>query len=376
MTMQKIVLYITSKALRQVIDHSVKEQGLATLDCNNQVGNTISLEDFMNKKGFLLGDSDVDYLVIDLSALIDSNERLVKALSGFLTMHELARVVIVAPKNIAGDRILSELFGIGIRNFAVGSDFVILKQHLERCLSEAGMSYKEAIEYKEIRERENIERREIREVNKVMIGIAGSESRVGCTHNSIIIANQLKKIGYAVAYLEMNLSGVLHMIRQEEQANMIDRMFFTSRNIDYYPNCDEILLKKILEDKVYNFLVLDFGNFKDCAINLFNKCHVKIALSCVQPWEINYLVDFWNRYDDEARKQIHFYVNFLNSEKDRKLLEKAFKTKFGYIGYEPDPFEAEEFPQLKELLADYLPTNSNVQKKGGFFGFGRKVAAL
>ena len=126
--MQKIVLYITSKALRQIIDHSIKEEDLVTLECNNQIGNTISLEDFMTHKGYLLGDNDVDYLIIDLSALIDSDEKIVSAIGGFLTMHETSRVIIVAPKNEAGDLILSKLFAIGVRNFAVGSDFVILKQ--------------------------------------------------------------------------------------------------------------------------------------------------------------------------------------------------------------------------------------------------------
>ena len=372
--MQKIVLYITSKALRQIIDHSIKEEDLVTLECNNQIGNTISLEDFMTHKGYLLGDNDVDYLIIDLSALIDSDEKIVSAIGGFLTMHETSRVIIVAPKNEAGDLILSKLFAIGVRNFAVGSDFVILKQRLKKCMSENGMSYKEAIEYKDVIEREKSEKREIREVNKVMIGIVGSEPRVGCTHNSIIIANQLKKMGYAVAVLEMNLSGAFQMIRQEAQVNMVDRMFFTTRNIDYYPDCDEILQKKILKDKVYNFLVLDFGNFKDCAINVYNKCHIKIALGNVQPWEINSLADFWNRYDDEARKSIHFFINFLSAEKDQKELEKAFKTKFGYIGYEPDPFEAKSFPQLMELLSDYLPTDLGNRKKGRLFGFGRKAA--
>lgn len=152
--MQKIVLYITSKALRQIIDHSIKEEDLVTLECNNQIGNTISLEDFMTHKGYLLGDNDVDYLIIDLSALIDSDEKIVSAIGGFLTMHETSRVIIVAPKNEAGDLILSKLFAIGVRNFAVGSDFVILKQRLKKCMSENGMSYKEAIEYKDVIERE------------------------------------------------------------------------------------------------------------------------------------------------------------------------------------------------------------------------------
>lgn len=370
--MQKIALYITSKAFRQTIDHSIKEKELISLECNNVISNTVSLEDFMNKKGFLLGDNDVDYLIIDLSALIDSDEKIISSISGFLTMHEQVRIIIVAPKNQTGDKILSALFGIGVRNFAVGNDFVIVKQSLMKCLSDSGMSYKDAVEYKDVKERGPKEIREIREVNKVMIGIAGTQSRVGCTHNSIIIANELKRMGYAVAFVEMNHSGALHMIRQDERINMIDKMFFTSRNIDYYPDCDELLLKKILNEKVYNFLVLDFGNFNDCNMNCYNRCHVKIVIGNVQPWEIHYLADFWSRYDEEAREQINFYINFLKDEKDRRSLEKIFKSKMHFIDFVQNPFEADGFPQLKSLLSDYLP-NVPAKKKGGLFGLGKKV---
>lgn len=369
--MQKIVLYITSKTMRQTIDHTIKENGLVTLDCNNQIGNAISLEDFMSRKGFLLGDNDVDYMVIDLAALVDEEEKIIDSIGGFLTMHEAVRIIIVSLGNVAGDQILSDLFAIGVRNFAVGEDYVVIKQSLEKCLSQTGMSYKEAIDYKDVKENPKERVKKIREVNKVMIGIAGSQPRIGCTHNAIIISNQLKRMGFAVAYLEMNHSGALQMIRRDERINMVDSMFYTSRNIDYYPDCDELLLKKILEDKVYNFLVLDFGCYRDCEIHLYNRCHVKMAIGNVQAWEINFLVDFWYRYDDEARKQINFYINFLEDEKDRRALEKIFKTKFRHIRFVQDPFEAEEFPGLTEILEDYLP---EAPQKRKLFGFGRKVS--
>lgn len=369
--MQKIVLYLTSKAFRQTIDHAVKEAGLVTLDCNNVIGNTVSIEEFMNKKGYLLGDNDIDYLIVDLSVLIDREESIVNALSGFLTMHdEKVRVIVVAPKNVAGDRILSELFGIGIRNFASGSDFVVIRQKLLKCLSESGMSYKDAIEYKDVKERTH-EEKEYKELNMVMIGIVGTQSRVGCTHNAIIIANQLKQMGYAVAYIEMNHSGALQLIREDERIHMIDQMLFISRNIDFYPDCDEERLRQIQNEKVYNFLVLDFGNFTECNINCYNRSHVKIVIGNVQPWEINHLADFWRRYDDEARNQINFYINFLQKEKDRKALEKVFNIKMHYLDFVADPFEANGFPDLKELLEDYIPPDGG--KKGKrFFFLGRK----
>lgn len=368
MKMQKMVLYISSKAMRQTVDHSIKEAELLTLDCNNQIGNNISLSDYMKNKGFLLSKNDVDYMIIDLSALSDSEETIGESIQGFLITHEHVRIIIISPINQAGDKILSELFAVGVRDFAVSSDFVVIKQKLEECLTDQGMSYKEASEYKDVKKRTLEEKREVKEVNKVMIGVIGSQPRVGCTHNSIVIANQLKRWGYSVAYVEMNENGALQQIRQAEKLSMVDS-YFSSRNIDYYPDADNSLLKKILKDQVYNFIILDFGSFQDCDINAYNRCHVKIVIGNTQPWEITFLADFWNRYDDEAREHINFYLNFVEKESDRKVLKKLFHKDLKFLGYSTDPFSEKDFPGMSELLEEYLPEKS---KKKGFFKFGKR----
>ena len=369
-----MVLYITSKAMRQIVDHSIKEADLLTLECNNQIGNTISLSEYIKHKGILLSKNDVDYMIIDLSALVDSEEAIAAALQGFLITHEHVRIIIISPVNQAGDKVLSELFAIGVRDFAVSDDFVVVKQKLEECLTEQGMSYKDAIEYKDVKVRSLEKRKEVKEINKVMIGVVGSQPRVGCTHSSIIMANQLKRWGYSVAYIEMNETGALQQIRQAEKLNMVDG-YFTARNIDYYPDANGAVLKKILKENVYNFLLLDFGCFQDCDINAYNRCHAKVVIGNAQPWEINYLADFWNRYDDEAREHIHFYLNFVEKESDRKALKKAFNKELKFIGYTPDPFGDGDFIQLPELLKDYLPEEPK-KKKRFFFGRKKGVAML
>lgn len=371
--MQRMVLYITSKAMRQTVDHSIKEADLLTLDCNNQIGNTVSLSDYMKHKGYLLSKNDVDYMIIDLSALVDNDEMIAESIQGFLITHEHVRIIVVSPVNQAGDKLLSELFSVGIRNFAVSSDFVVMKQKLGECLADQGMSYKEASEYKEVKTRILLEKKEVKEVNKVMIGVIGSQSRVGCTHNSILIANQLKRWGYSVALIELNENGALQQIRQAEKLNMVGA-YFSSRNIDYYPDADSFALKKILKEQVYNFIILDFGDFQDCDINAFNRCHIKLVIGNTQSWEITFLAEFWNRYDDEAREHINFYLNFVEKEKDRKILKKMFHKDLQFLSYSADPFGEKDFPGLSELLEEYLPEKP---RKKGLFSFGRKrVASL
>ena len=358
----EIVLYISSKPLKQTIEHSIKEAELTSIEFNNQIGNNISLTDFIKYKAITLGDADVDYFIIDLGALKDSDEEIIIAIRNFLMTHERSRIIIISQIHEAGNRLLSNLFSLGIRNFAVSDDYVYIKNKLSICISEQGMSYKDAYEFNEVKDSSKVKALEIKEINKVLIGIIGCGTKVGVTHNSIIIGNELKKMGYSVAIVEMNKSGAFEDIRLSERLNFIEN-FFTSRNIDYYPNCNKEVLKDILNNKVYNFLILDYGNYETSDISSFNKAHIKIAIGNVQAWEINNIISFWNLYDNEARENINLYLNFVEKEIDRKELKKIFERNIGFIPYYADPFREHSFPELKERLKDYLPVNKGGKKK-------------
>ena len=52
-------------------------------------------------------------------------------------------------------------------------------------------------------------------------------------------------------------------------------------------------------------------------------------------------------------------------------MEKVFNIKMHYLDFVADPFEANGFPDLKELLEDYIPPNGG-KKRRGFFFLGRK----
>ena len=197
--MDRSVLYISSKALKMTLDYSIKDSNLLTIDSNNQVSNHFELEDFMKKKAFYFSERDIDIFAIDLSALIDKDDKILDLIRSFLTLNENIRIVIIAPDANPGDAILANLFALGIRNFASGKDFVLLKQNLDKCFSEEGMSYKDAVEYQKLKDTSVVEHTELKEINYVTIGVTGVDRKAGSTHNSIVIANQLRTLGYSVA---------------------------------------------------------------------------------------------------------------------------------------------------------------------------------
>ncbi|MBS6953504.1 MAG: hypothetical protein KH230_09745 [Enterocloster asparagiformis] len=367
-----VVTYIASKTFRQIIDHTINEQGHIVI--NGQVSNNFDFTRYV-KNNISVGFSGIDYIVIDLSALVDDEEQIIDSLKAFRTLHEKIRCIIVAPYYQAGDPLLAELFALGIYNLIASNDFLELKQRLETCLSNEGMSFKDAVDFKEIKDKNGQTEKKIREVNKVMIGLVGSQARIGVTHNALILGNTLRKKGYIVGVIEMNNTGAFEQFMDDFGVKLHDHLYFNLNGIDYYPGADRLIMKTVME-KSYNFLILDFGNYRDCDIEYFHRhCHVKIVISGSKAWELPYLVDFLSKYGDDAKRHMSVYFNFTDAAYT-KALKKSFKISSGhpidthFIPYISDPFNAFDYPDVNELLVDYLPEIEG--RKKGFLGFGWK----
>jgi len=85
--MDRSILYISSKALKMTLDYSIKDSSLLTIDSNNQISNHFNLEDFMKKKAFYFSERDIDIFAIDLSALVDKEDKILDLIRSFLTLN-------------------------------------------------------------------------------------------------------------------------------------------------------------------------------------------------------------------------------------------------------------------------------------------------
>lgn len=362
-----MVYYISSNVYNQTISNTLKENEEIVL--NQQIGNHIQFQKFI--KSNLSKMANIDYFLVDISALDDTDEEIIEAIKMFRTMYEDTRIIIIAPTRLPGDELLAQIFALGIRNIIATMDYLILKNELQICLSEKGKSFKDALEFKDIKKTEDVlNRAEIKEVSKVMIGVAGVQSRIGSTHNAIILAGFLRKQGFLVALAECNSSESFHAIRENFGQKFHNHMYFTMNGIDYYPNVTEQSLGSIM-DKSYNFIIMDFGNYQNSiAAALYHKCHVRIMISGSKAWELNGVVNFLNQYDDDVLSHIHFLFNFTDSEYE-KPLRKEMKSSNGeslsvfFLPYFSDPFNTYDFPAAKTFLKDYLPCKE-VKKKGLF----------
>lgn len=359
-----MVYYIASSTYNQTIYSTIKEQ--EEIIVGQQVNNHVALLKFFKTNINTL--SNIDFFIIDTSALDDTEEEILQAIKMYRTINEDVRIIVFSPERTAGDSLLSQVFSLGIWNIIGTLDYLEIKSQLIVCLSEKGKSFKEALEYKDIKKLEQTEQKEIKTVNKVILGVAGSQAGIGSTHNAVVLAGSLRKKGFLVAIAEANQSSDFEKVRKDFGMKIHEHSYFVMNGIDYYPDVTEQTIKRILE-KSYNFIVMDFGSHVNCNQALYDKCHARFLIAGSKAWELEYVSQLLTHYNDEELKKINFYFNFTDKEYE-KPIKKEMRLSDGkplnvhFLDYHSDPFNTYEFPDINIVLEDYLPT---VKKKNGFF---------
>lgn len=360
-----MVYYIASTIYHQTILSTVEESG--QLIIGQQTDNHIEFLKYI--KNNIISLSDIEFLIVDLSALDDLDDDILQAFKMYRTMYDETRCIVVAPYRKAGDLLLSQLFALGIWNIIATNDYLEMKKGLELCLSQKGMSFKDALAFKDVKKTEEIDLNEVKAVSRVMIGFTGTQNRIGTTHSAVMLAGCLRKKGYMVATVEFNQSCTFQKIREDFGEKYHDHFYFTLNGIDYYPDINRESFQKVLE-KSYNFIIMDFGNFQECNLEEFHKCHVRLICAGSKAWELEYAASILQQYDDEILKHLHFYFNFTDKNYE-KPIKKQMKNSKGeslnvhFLEYRSDPFNTEEFPAVEQLLGEYLRV---FPKKRGWFG--------
>lgn len=369
-----MVYYISSQVFQQTISTTLKEQNHVVLQ--SIVENHMLLYKYVKNNIAKFG-SDIDTFLIDLSALDDSDEDILNAVKTLRTLHDTARIIIFASTRLPGDKLLSDLFSLGILNIIATSDYLGLKQELITCLSEKGKSFKDALTFKDVRENvEVIGKERLKVVSRVLIGVTGSQPRMGVTHNVIILANYLRKLGFLVAAVEKNQSGDFERIRSGH-GEKLHGYYFNMHGVDYYPEVLDKEKMRIITDQSYNFIVNDYGGLDSCDKMDFLKCHKKLILTGSKTWELHFLRRILKEYPDDVLKQFSFCFNLIYPEYE-KHLKQAMKYPDGkamevfFLGYNPEPFNTDKFPAAEEILDDYMLTPA-VKKRKGLLSFSGRT---
>lgn len=353
-----IASYICSDAYNHIIISALKDNDVMAL-------HPISDNNFFllkHVKSNINSFSDVDKLIIDLSALKDMDEEIIEALDTIRFMSDL-ELIILATNRMVGDPLLKQIFQMGIYNLVCSSDYQEILDGLNKCLT-TGMSYKDAVQYKTEASERVIVKTEIRKaVNKVMIGIACAQERVGGTYSAIHLAVALRKRGYIVACVECNEKHPVFQLLADEYEEKLIGDHYTIEGVDFYVKGS---LDSAMAKTSYNFIVCDFGSYAECDTVTFNKCHVRLVLSGSCAWDIDNLNNsVFKAYDADLEALRGFKYLFINADPTRrKDIKKSMEPLESYfVEYEPDLFQPEAFPDIDVILSEYL-LEQQTEKKG------------
>lgn len=306
----------------------------------------------------------VDCLILDISACLNTEEELLTALEMIRTMYDKIRLIVFAPYKEAGDSFLKKCFEMGIMNIINTDDFRKLQEELLYCV-EKGMTYRDAVKFKESHPEKVVVKHVRRAVNKRMIGIVGTESNIGVTHNAIILANYFRKKGFMVALAEQNGSGAFGAICEDFEEKRFDEGYFTMNGVDFYPGVDEEKIQMI-QARSYNVIILDFGIFDEQSKEAFERCEDKIIIAGAKSWELEAVNRvFANASKDVLMKYI-FCFNF-TQEKEHEAIRKGMGElkSVHFLKYSEDPFSESAFPDGDEIFADILPEEPESEVKRG-----------
>lgn len=374
-----MITYFTGSTYNQVIQSSIGETEELVYEPQieeDQDFNKYVKQNLMNLTG-------IDCLILDTSVCLNTDEELLSALEMIRTMYDAIRLIIFAPYKVTGDKFLTSCLAMGITNIINTDDFNEIRDQLKYCIQK-GMTYRDAVKYKESHPDKVIVKHVRRTVNKRMVGVAGAESNIGVTHSAIVLANYFRKKGFMVALAEVNDSGAFKEICEDFEESMFDDGYYTMNGVDFYPDMihqdmetkmDEEKMQ-VLQTRSYNVIILDFGVYSGQNREAFERCEDKIIIAGSKSWELEAVNRIFANASKDVLLKYVFCFNFTvrrEYEAIRKGMGELQSVHF--LKYSEDPFTESDFPDGDEIFADILPEEPEEEEKKGIVSkiFRRKV---
>lgn len=187
--------------------------------------------------------------------------------------------------------------------------------------------------------------------NNRVVGIAGSVPGSGVTHLSVALANYAASgLGEKTACLELSGRGEFGHWKAAGAEG-----YFVDRGIHFYPDFPEREMP-ILMNRDYERIILDFGeDYVRCREEIL-RCHRKIFLLNLNPWQMSAAEKLISTVQGDNWKGIRPCYASLHTDRARK---KAMEKKFGIrieelpILNQPCCIPAEAFACLDGLLAHH-----------------------
>lgn len=319
----------------------------------------------------ILEQSGTKYMVFDIEQYIDESEEIVKEIMAIQKCNN-AKPIIYASGYLPTSNIVVDLWKQGIKEFIFATNLGDMKDQLIKCMN--GYYEANGIEELNVLNRSDVEEEAKENYNFKMIGVAGSNRRIGTTTQAIHIVKYLMYKGYKACYIHMNTTSFVEDTKEWYTCECDDEIGkVTLEGVDHFYKVEKISdIKKL----GYDYYVYDYGAFFDPQFNKisFLEKDIKVFVLGYKPQEMKntYKLVSSAFYDDV--KYIFSFGKHLEEEDVNGLMDDKVKDTIipldcddMYVFTEPDLYE--KIIPLESILEDPVKK----KKSKGFRGlFGRK----
>lgn len=196
-------------------------------------------------------------------------------------------------------------------------------------------------------------------IGSIVIAVVGVESKVGCTHQSILIANYLASKGKTVGLIEANHSKDFSSIESAYEGvkgPVSNQVKFKINAVDYYKNGIQLDMSVILKEN-YDYIVLDIGNHDGSDwMNEFLRAHMQIVMGAGSEWRQKWIGQFRTAYQSINQSKWLYCIPIADDLSINDIRKDLPGTLIRRIPVHPDPYKQlkDTDAVLDQLLADYL----------------------
>lgn len=359
-------LIYVGRSRNNILETIIKEQNIVVI---TRLLNEYNITDIFRED--LKAINNIDYLVLDLSAFVNSstNGEILKNLDKLRGNFEF-KIIIIASGFRRGNELLSQCFYMGIYNLVTASNDIQMYDQLKICLSEKGMTYAQASQYRidmlpKKSSNISIIKTEFKKVKQdISIGVLGITRHIGTTTWAI----NLLQFFYEIPNIKACL---IEVNKHKDIKDLADITEINKMGIEHFPLAGEIRvggmemfydLSKIgdITAQNYDFYIYDFGEtseLTDTELASFLNKDIKFIILGTCQWEYKYISNTFEKLRiSEEQDRLYFIYNFVKKEDQNEIRSQMSTFNVYFNEYQPDPFriKSKDKDYLEEILRRYL----------------------
>lgn len=373
-SVKKHLIYISNQTIDEI--EQIVNENSKTISIVERFRGNWNLSNLLRQD--LKSLNNVDYFVLDLSAILNStdNNEIVSCLDKLHQLNDF-RIIIIARGFKRGNVLLAQILASNITNIVTATTDSQLYDQLKICLSEKGMTYQQASQFKLDNAEQVIRSSNIIEVHHekvrqdVTIGVVGASRGIGTTTFAINLLHFLSDISnLKPCLIEVNNHNDLQELSNQETINgmgVINQPSISEISIggmDIYTD-----LSKIGEIKTQNYeqYIYDFGSIDELdgtSVASFLNKDIKFVICGSKPWEYKHLVKAFSKFKITGQNDstMWFIFNFVKDIEQQTVKEGMEDINIYFAEYQPDPFEKRNTLFLEEKFRSYLSVASFEEK--------------